>query len=50
MSTESIRTRIWQEEAESDNAFAVASGHCHGYDVYGELLGNPSWIEYLFLM
>jgi citrate synthase len=47
---ESIRTSIWQEEAESDNAFAAASCHCHGYDVYGDLLKQASWIEYLFLL
>ncbi|MCR4304495.1 MAG: hypothetical protein NUV63_09780 [Gallionella sp.] len=47
---ETIHTRIWQEEAEPDNAFAAQSCHCHGYDVYGELLKQASWIEYLFLM
>src|SRR4030067_2468036 len=47
---ETIHTRIWQEEAEPDNAFAAASCHCHGYDVYGDLLVNASWIEYLFLL
>lgn len=50
MSSKSIRTRIWQEEAETDNAFAAASCHCHGYDVYGDLLKQASWIEYLFLL
>jgi len=50
VSEEVIHSRIWQEEAEPDNAFAAASCHCHGYDVYGELLGNASWIEYLFLL
>jgi citrate synthase len=50
MSTEFIHTRIWQEEPEPDNAFAAASCHCHGYDVYGDLLANASWIEYLFLL
>lgn len=50
MSEELIHTRIWQEEAEPDNAFAAASAHCYGYDVYGELLGQASWIEYLFLL
>lgn len=49
-STEVIHTRIWQEEAEPDNAFAAASCHCHGYDVYGDLLKHASWIEYLFLL
>ncbi len=50
MSTETIHTRIWQEEAEPDNAFAALSCHCHGYDVYGDLLVHASWIEYLFLL
>lgn len=45
-----IHTRIWQEEAEPDNAFAAASCHCHGYDVYGDLLAHASWVEYLFLL
>ena len=47
---EAIHTRIWQEEAEPDNAFAALSCHCHGYDVYGDLLVHASWIEYLFLL
>ncbi len=47
---ETIHTRIWQEQAEPDNAFAALSCHCHGYDVYGELLAQASWIEYLFLL
>jgi len=47
---ETIYTRIWQEQAEPDNAFAALSCHCHGYDVYGELLAQASWIEYLFLL
>jgi citrate synthase len=50
MSSETIRTRIWQEEAEPDNAFAALTCHCHGYDVYGDLLVHASWIEYLFLL
>jgi len=50
MSTESIHTRIWQEEAEPDNPFAAETSHCHGYDVYGELMIHASWIEYLFLL
>jgi hypothetical protein len=50
MSMETIRTRIWQEEAEPDNAFAALSCHCHGYDVYGDLLRQASWIEYLFFL
>lgn len=47
---EKINTQIWQEDAESDNAFAAASCHCYGYDVYGDLLPHASWTEYLFLL
>lgn len=47
---ETIRTRIWQEEPEPDNPFAAAVCRCHGYDVFGDLLGKAGWIEYLFLL
>ncbi|MDQ7076173.1 MAG: citryl-CoA lyase [Gammaproteobacteria bacterium] len=47
---ETIRSRIWQEEAEADNPFAAKTCHCAGYDVYGDLLGNARWAEYLFLL
>lgn len=45
-----IHTRIWQEDAEPDNAFATRSAHCHGYDVYGEMLGKARWAEMLYLL
>jgi citrate synthase len=45
-----LHTRIWREEAEPDNPFAARSAHCHGYDVYGEMLGQASWTEMLFLL
>lgn len=41
---------IWEEEPELDNPFEAKTCHCHGYDVYGDLLGKASWIEYLYLM
>ncbi len=47
---EHIRTIIWQEDAEPDNPFAAARCRCHGYDVYGDMLGQASWIEYLYLL
>lgn len=47
---ETIRTRIWREEAEPDNPFAAAACYCHGYDVFGDVVGKASWIEYLFLL
>ena len=50
ISMETIRTRIWQEEAEPDNAFAAQTCHCHGYDVYGDMLPNASWVAYLYLL
>ncbi|MBI5007106.1 MAG: citryl-CoA lyase [Nitrosomonadales bacterium] len=45
-----IRTRIWREEAEPDNPFATRAAYCHGYDVYGEMLGRTRWVDMLFLL
>lgn len=47
---EKFHTRIWDEVPETDNPFAAAACYCHGYDVYGEILGKASWIEYLYLL
>ncbi|MES2048698.1 MAG: citryl-CoA lyase [Pseudomonadota bacterium] len=45
-----IHSHIWQEEPEPDNPFAAARCVCRGYDVYGDLLGKASYIEYLHLL
>lgn len=50
MSDEKIRTRIWLEEPEADNPFATKAAYCHGYDVYGEMLGRARWTEMLYLL
>ncbi|GAB6042119.1 citrate synthase family protein [Endothiovibrio diazotrophicus] len=47
---DTIRSRIWSEEAEPDNPFAARVCRCAGYDVYGDLLGKASWAEYWLLM
>jgi citrate synthase len=47
---ESITTKIWHELAEPDDPFNAQSCHCAGFDVYQDLLGNASWIEYLYLL
>ena len=47
---EVIRTRIWEETPEQDNPFSASACYCSGYDVYGEILGNASWFEYLYLL
>jgi citrate synthase len=47
---EVIRTRIWEEIPEEDNPFAATACYCAGYDVYGEVLGNATWSEYLYLL
>jgi len=48
--SEMIRSKIWKEEAETDNPFAAKACYCHGYDVYGDLLGKISWPEYIYLL
>ena len=47
---ETIRTRVWLEEPEPDNPFATRAAFCHGYDVYGDMLGRTSWVEMLYLL
>jgi citrate synthase len=48
--TPALRTRIWLEEPETDNDFAARTAHCHGYDVFGEMLGRARWVEMLYLL
>ncbi len=45
-----IHTQIWEEVAEPDNPYAAATCHCRGYDVYGDLVGKVSYIDYLYLL
>ena len=47
---ETITTKIWRETPEADNPFVAADCFCAGYDVYGDLLKNASFIDYLFLL
>jgi citrate synthase len=45
-----IRTRIWREEPESDNPFATRAAYCRGFDVYGDMLGRARWVDLLYLL
>lgn len=45
-----IRTKIWREEPEPDNAFATRRAYCRGYDVFGEMLGQARWVEMLYML
>lgn len=47
---ETIKTKIWLEEPEDDNPFVAKRCYCAGYDVYGDLLGKVTWIQYLYLL
>lgn len=47
---EAVHTRIWREEPEPDNPFAASVCRCHGYDVYGDLLGKADYLDYLYLL
>ena len=49
-SVETISTKIWRETPEPDNPFAAQDCFCAGYNVYGDLLKNASFIDYLFLL
>jgi citrate synthase len=45
-----LQSRIWLEEPEPNNAFASRAAYCHGYDVYGAMLGNAGWADMLYLL
>lgn len=45
-----VRTRIWFEEPEIDNPFAARAAYCHGYDVFGEMLGRARFVDMLYLL
>ncbi|MES2951855.1 MAG: citryl-CoA lyase [Pseudomonadota bacterium] len=47
---ESIHTRIWREDPEPNNPFATRTAYCHGYDVYGDMLGQARWAQMLYLL
>jgi citrate synthase len=48
--TSYMQSGIWLEEPEPSNAFACRAAYCHGYDVYGEMLGNAGWVEMIYLL
>jgi citrate synthase len=48
--TETITSKIWRETPQPDNPFAAAECYCGGYNVYGDLIKNASFIDYLFLL
>jgi citrate synthase len=45
-----MESLIWLEEPEPNNAFACRAAYCHGYDVFGEMLGNAGWADMLYLL
>lgn len=49
-SPNNYKTKIWMEEPENDDPFSTKKAHCAGYNVYQDILGNASWVEYLFLL
>lgn len=45
-----LQTAIWHEEPAPGDAFAVETARCHGYDVYGQLVGRAQWGEMVLLL
>lgn len=50
MSGSPLHTRIWHEEPEVDNPFATRTARCHGFDVYGQMLGRARWADMVWLL
>ncbi len=49
-SLEPVRSRLWFEEPEPNDAFTARVCRCAGYDVYGEILQKGRFFDYLFLL
>jgi len=47
---ETVRSRIWSEEAEPDDPFTARLCRCAGFDVYGEILNKGGYFDYLILL
>jgi citrate synthase len=47
---EVIHTSIWSEVKQEGDRFAARTAYCHGYDVFGEMIGNARWVEMLYLL
>ncbi len=45
-----IRSKLWEESAEPGNPFAARACFCSGYDVYGEVLHQATYLEYVYLL
>jgi citrate synthase len=45
-----MQSRIWLEEPEEGNPFSAKAAYCHGYDVYGGMLGRARWAEMIYLL
>jgi citrate synthase len=45
-----MQSRIWLEEPEPDNPFAARAAYCHGYDVFGGMLGRSRWADMIYLL
>ncbi len=43
-------SEIWLEEPEPDNPFAARACYCRGYDVFGDVVPNAGWFDYLLLL
>ncbi len=43
-------SNIWLEEPEPANPFAARACYCRGYDVYGDVIPNAGWFDYLLLL
>lgn len=50
MSEPTLHSTIWQETPEPDNPFATQVARCHGYDVYGQMLGQARWVDMVYLL
>ncbi len=45
-----IHSAMWDEQAQTDDPYTADAVYCHGYDVYGDVIGKAGYGAYLYLM
>lgn len=48
--SDTVTTRIWREVPEDENPYAAKQAFCHGYDVFGGMVGQARWVEMIYLL
>ena len=49
-STPNFQSHVWLDEPREDDPFTANASYCHGYDVFGQLIQQASYADYMLLL